>query len=135
MSNQHKKNMKRVIILAGLILGFSVMTMSVSAQTASTDKAKDTKEQQAAPATKGQFTDANKDGVCDNYQSKAKNGKCANFTDKNKDGICDNCLGKGNCQKGNCCGKGSGNMNCNGNGPGKGCGPGMQNRGGNCPKK
>ena len=129
--------MKRVIILAGLILGFSVMTMSVSAQTTSTDKAKDTKEQQAAPATKGQFTDANKDGVCDNHQGMVKDGKCTGFTDKDKDGKCDICQCPAKDCKEICAGKGKAEMKCGG---AKGCGgcgkgSGMQHGSVNCPKK
>ena len=37
----------------------------------------------------GKFVDNNKDGVCDNYQAKMKNGRGVNFVDKNGDGICD----------------------------------------------
>ncbi len=81
----------------------------------------------------GKFVDNNKDGICDNYQTRMKNGCGANFVDKNGDGICDNRenagQGKGNpngcgmgCQhrngpgNGNCCGNGSGNQHRHGRG-------------------
>ena len=79
----------------------------------------------------GNFVDNNKDGVCDNYQERMKNGHGANFVDKNGDGVCDNRQGagqgKGNPNgygmgyqhrhgqgKGNCCGSGCGNQNRHG---------------------
>lgn len=65
--------------------------------------------------TPGKFVDANKDGVCDNYQARGNTGRGANFVDKNGDGVCDN---RGNF------GKGRGNSN--------GCGMGYQRGHGNC---
>lgn len=124
--------MKKMIVLAGLILGFSVMTMSVSAQAAaSADKSTTVQSQQASPASQGKFVDTNKDGICDNHQNSVKNGKCTNFIDKNGDGKCDNCKGDGTCVKGNCCGKEMGKGNCC---PSK-SGQGMQKQAGkeNCP--
>lgn len=53
----------------------------------------------------GKFVDADKNGVCDNWQSRGKDGKGANFTDANGDGVCDhNPDGKAGCQgKEGCC--------------------------------
>lgn len=106
--------MRKVIFLTAILLGFVFSSINLSAQTQEkTDKAIVKTEQQA---TNGTFVDKNKNGVCDNHESKmGTKGKCGNFTDKNKDGVCDNkaenckANGKG---KGNCLGAG----NCNGNG-------------------
>jgi hypothetical protein len=126
MSNLNQKLMKKVMILAGLVIGFSLMTMTVSAQKANTTNTKSNQTQQAAPV-KGQFVDSNHDGICDNHQGMMKNGKCANFVDKNNDGKCDNCQAK--CGQGNAC--------CKGKGQSTGCGQGMgmknQHGQGNCP--
>ena len=61
-----------------------------------------------AVSNRGNFTDADSDGVCD-Y---AANGSCA-YVDENNDGSCDNRVG---------CGRGNG----------RGCGRGMQANG--CPR-
>jgi hypothetical protein len=118
--------MRKVIFLTAILLGLVFSSINLSAQTQEkTDKAIVKTEQQA---TNGTFVDKNKNGVCDNHESKivAKN-KRQNFTDKNNDGVCDNKgtnikrNGNGN---GNCVGAG----NCNGNGfkhrhgNGNGCG-------------
>lgn len=111
--------MKKLIVLAGSILCFSLVNLTVSAQTASSpDKSTTVQTQQTAQPAQGKFTDANKDGVCDNHQAKAKNTSCKEFTDKNGDGKCDNCTGKGTCTKGTCGGQKAGN----------GCGQGMQHQ-------
>ena len=124
--------MKKLIVLTGLILGLSVMTLNTSAQTtASPDKSATAQTSQTAAPGQGKFVDNNKDGVCDNHQNMAKAGKCSQFTDKNGDGKCDNCQGNGNCGKGNCA-KATGN--CCGNGPGKGMGMQHRNGQGNCPR-
>lgn len=120
--------MRKVIFLTAILLGFVFSSVNLSAQTQEkTDKAVVKTEQQA---TNGTFVDKNKNGVCDNHETKINGkGKCGNFTDKNKDGVCDNkaenckANGKG---KGNCAAAG----NCNGNGfkhkhgcgSGNGCG-------------
>lgn len=78
-------------------------------------------------AVRGTFTDADHDGVCDNYQSGANAGRGANFTDKNGDGVCDNFKAGG---------QGRGNPNCcrmgyqhrHGQGKGNCCGTGYQHR-------
>jgi len=95
--------MKKVIVLASLILGFTLTSMSVSAQTAA--KTATPQKQQTTQTTqtqKSKFIDQNHDGVCDRHQ-KGKNMQCGSFTDKNGDKICDNCQGKGTCTKGTSC--------------------------------
>ena len=99
--------MRKVFILATLLLGFAVMTTTVSAQTKST----------AGKATKiqtqksGNNVDNNRDGICDHQQVKGKTGNCTKFVDKNNDGKCDNCV-NGTCSKGNCNGKCAPQGNC-----------------------
>lgn len=106
--------MRKVIFLTAILLGLVFSSINLSAQTQEkTDKAIVKTEQQA---TNGTFVDKNKNGVCDNHESKmGTKGKCGNFTDKNNDGKCDkkdtNCK-KDSKSNGNCLGAG----NCNGNG-------------------
>ena len=80
--------------------------------------------QTSTKAAPGKFVDNNKDGVCDNYQSRMKNGHGANFVDKNGDSICDN---RPNTDqgKGNFNGCGMSNHHRHGHGQGNCC------RGGN----
>jgi hypothetical protein len=80
----------------------------------------------AAPA---KFVDHNKDGICDNYQARMKNGNGANFIDKNGDGICDNRPNAGQ-GRGNRNGCGMGNQHRHGHGQGNCCrgGNGYQHR-------
>lgn len=125
--------MKKLIVLAGLVLGFSFITMTLTAQTASPDKSANAQSQQSSAGAKGTFVDNNKDGVCDHHQATGKGDGCTKFVDKDGDGKCDTCLGKGNCVKGNgckgnakagCCPKScQGNGNHHGNGSGS-CGQG-----------
>jgi hypothetical protein len=116
-------------LLPVMILAF--VAVQGFAQTASTKASKES--QTPAKSVQGKFVDNNNDGVCDNYQSKVKNGKCTNFVDKNGDGICDNCKcqgkGKGNA---NCCGTGGQHKQGNGNCGGCGNGQGKQHRHGGC---
>ena len=112
-------------------------------QNASTNKAQKTSQnsQTTGNLIPGNFIDNNKDGVCDNYQARMKNGRGANFVDKNGDGICDNRgnagQGKGNPNgygmgfqhrngqgRGNCCGRGFGYQRGHGQGRGNCCGRG-----------
>lgn len=118
--------MRKVIFLTAILLGLVFSSINLSAQTQEkTDKAIVKTEQQA---TNGTFVDKNKNGVCDNHESKmGTKGKCGNFTDKNKDGVCDNkaenCKANGKANgKGNCLG--AGNCNGNGNKHKHGCGSG-----------
>ena len=87
------------------------------------------------------YTDANGDGVCDNYT-----GGGRYFVDANGDGVCDNCTGCGRyfvdadgdgvCD--NCAGGGRYFVDANGDGVcdnhtvGLGCGTGHGGRGGHC---
>jgi hypothetical protein len=113
--------MKRLVVLAGLILGFSIITMSVSAQTtAASDKSATTQTQKAAPACQGKTVDTNNDGACVNHQKDGKTANCTQYVDKNGDGKCDNCQGKGTCIKETGCGKG----NTKADGCPPGCGKG-----------
>lgn len=113
--------MKRLFVLAGLILGFSIIAMSVSAQTSATsDKSAGIQTQQPAKACQGKTVDTNKDGACVNHQKDGKTANCTQYVDKNGDGKCDNCQGKGTCVKGTCIGKGDAKANCCPPGCGKG---------------
>jgi hypothetical protein len=118
--------MKKLILLTVVLFAFTFTSNNLSAQTQEkTDKAT-VKTEQTQP-TQGNFVDKDKNGVCDNHESKMKTGKGANFVDKNGNGVCDNkntnCKkdGKGN---GNCTGKGNGNCNGNGYKHRNGCGHG-----------
>jgi len=114
------------------------LAVSVKAQ----DKAPIPVDKQATQAVQaispGQFTDSDKDGICDNRESKQVTGQGRNFIDKNSDGICDNRPGyKAGKDKGNCCGYGqrhAGKGNCCGYRQGcyKGNGQGFQHRYGRC---
>jgi len=104
---------------------FTFFTGQAFSQTSSSTDSQ--KKEVTAGVTQGKFVDNNKNGVCDNFETRHQNGKGANFVDKNGDGKCDNrqsaspCKGnRHNCGKGNgfCCGKGNGN----------GCGQGHQHR-------
>lgn len=66
------------------------------------------------------FVDANKNGICDNYENKNGNvkGRGSGFIDANKDGICDN-------REKPCCGNGYGHKYGKGNGYGRGNGNGQ----------
>jgi len=128
------KTLKRTTVLLAIMSFFAFQSFSQNA--AASDTKKSAQDQQTTTAaTPGKFVDNNKDGVCDNYQTRMKNGRGANFVDKNGDGICDNRStakqGKGNpngcgmgCQhrhgqgKGNCCGNGNGSGNKHRNGCG-----------------
>jgi hypothetical protein len=76
----------------------------------------------------GNFTDENKNGICDRFENGKSLGKGSNFVDADKNGICDHRRngnkesGKGFGQQnrnGNKNGKGYGRGYCNGKGPGK----------------
>jgi hypothetical protein len=92
-------------------LGVFVFSQGFSQENASgsTDKAT------TQAIAQGKFVDANKDGVCDNYQAKGKDNRCANFVDKDGNGVCDNCPGNSAGKK---------NANCQGNQYRHGCGQG-----------
>jgi len=115
------KNVSRILMTIMLLFIFSNMTMAQVASTATPGNPA-TKNATVAP---GKFTDANKNGVCDNHEAKVTGGQGKNFVDKNGDGKCDNCKSSGKCN-GSGCGKGQQHGQCNGkgNGNGTGCGKG-----------
>jgi hypothetical protein len=113
------KTLKRITVLMAIM---SFIAFQGFSQNVSTNTQKNSQNTQtAANAVPGKFVDNNKDGVCDNYQTRMKNGRGANYVDKNGDGVCDNFKAGGQ-------GKGKGNPNC--------CGMGYQHRhgkgNGNC---
>ena len=119
--------MKKLFVLATMILSFSVMTLNVSAQTkTSADKSTQVQTQQTGPAMNGNCANNPNKGACNYQQCKGKTGNCDKFIDKNGDGKCDNCTG-GTCSKGKCSGKGAPKGDCCGKGSGNGCG--MQHHG------
>lgn len=107
-----------VMVAMGLFIGLSV----AQAQIVNDEKEK---TQSTIEPTKGKYVDANKNGVCDNYENRNYNvkGKGSGFVDANKDGVCDN-REKVGCEKGyghkhrNRNGFGFGNINGRGNGNG-----------------
>ena len=113
--------MKALRIITATFAIMSLMAYQGFAQNGSTntDQQKSQVTLTSANAAPGNFVDNNKDGVCDNYQSRIKNGHGANFVDKNGDGICDNRpnagQGRGNpngCRMGNQHRHGHGQGNC-----------------------
>jgi hypothetical protein len=125
--------------LCRMLLTFAAMVfianLTFSQNTAKTQDVQ--KATMTVSNTQGKFVDANKNGVCDNFEARGKTVKGANFVDKNGDGVCDNRsnsgkgLGKG---KRNCCCQGlqhrhgQGNGNCCGQGRHYGNGPGCGNK-------
>jgi|GEM_PF-338561 len=132
IQNKTMKTFKRITVLMAIMSFIAFQGFSQNATTTNSQK----NSQKAPTATStipGKFIDNNKDGVCDNYQTRMKNGRGANFVDKNGDGICDNRQnagqGKGNPNdcgmgyqhrngqgKGNCCSNGCGNQHRHGRG-------------------
>jgi len=94
------------IVLATATMAFFM----VSAQGQSADADKPVQKVAATTTfTPGKFTDTNKNGTCDNFESRPKTGRGRAFVDKNNDGVCDN-LGV----------YGRGQGRGNGKGPGQG---------------
>jgi len=112
--------MKTAIRVTMTLLLLAMFAGYAQAQDAAAKKAAKESGQSVTPAP-GKFTDADKNGVCDNRETKGAGAPGKNFVDKNGDGKCDNCGNTGNCKgSGNCCGKGPGK--------GTGCGNGHQHR-------
>jgi hypothetical protein len=110
------KTLKSIVVLFAIILSTALNALSQNGSTGSTPiNAAGTGL--TTNSGQRQFTDANKDGVCDNFQGRIRNGQGANFTDKDRDGICDHRLKRGQ-GKGNHFGCGTGNRFRHGNGPG-----------------
>ena len=119
------KNLSKIVLTAAIMVFFAI---NVNAQTNET-ASQAAEKQKAASSTSGNFVDKDNNGVCDNFGTRAGNGRGANFVDKNNDGVCDNRANVGN-KSGNQCkngqGKqyrnGQGNQCRNGNGSGRGRG-------------
>jgi hypothetical protein len=120
------KTLKRITVLMAIMSLFAYQAFSQNVST-SKSQGDPQKTQTASAATPGKFVDANHDGICDNYQTRLKNGHGANFVDKNGDGICDNRQNGGQ-GKGNCTGCGMGRQYRNGHGNGNCCGNGCGNK-------
>jgi hypothetical protein len=118
------KTLKGITVIMALV---SVIALQGFTQNPSTNnKQKNAQNPKVTSnVVRGSFVDNNNDGICDNYQTRMKNGRSSNFVDKNGDGVCDNFQaggqGKGNqngCgmgyqyrhgqRNGNCCGRGYG---------------------------
>jgi len=115
------KTLSRILLTFAAVLFIANLTFSQN-----TAKAQDVqKATTTVSGTQGKFVDANKNGVCDNFEARGKAVKGANFTDKNGDGVCDNrtAMGKGQ-GKGNGCGQGYQHRHGCGNGQGNCCGKG-----------
>lgn len=123
------KTVSRILLSLAMVVFFACMGMSQIASTTTPEK----KDAKAAVNAQSKIVDANKNGVCDNFEAKKAGAPGKNFTDKNGDGKCDTQGNNGKCN-GNCCGTGTGNGNCSGKGQqGKGgCGNGHQHRNGGC---
>ena len=96
--------MKKIVWI--FLIGGFLISANVSAQTTSSEDSKTTSVQQ-----RGQFVDADNDGVCDHAPQGRQQRRLQNFVDANNDGICDNAresgrkgqgFRKGNRAGGNC---------------------------------
>jgi hypothetical protein len=122
IQNKTMKTLKRITVL------MAIMSFIAFQNASTTNSQKDLQNAQTITNTApGKFVDNNKDGVCDNYQARMKNGRGANFVDKNGDGICDNRQNAGQ-GKGNPNGCGMGYQHRNGQGRGNCCGNGCGNQ-------
>jgi hypothetical protein len=118
---------KILLTLTAVIL---VSTLTFAQNTAAKNEVQ--KMKQTTSNQQGKFADANKNGICDNFESRGQTVKGGNFIDKNGDGVCDNrsIAGQG---KGKGCGQGfqhrhgKGNGSCCGQGRGYGQGKGCCN--------
>lgn len=128
------KTLSRMLFTLAAVLFIANLTFSQN-----TVKTQDVqKASTSVSGNQGKFVDANKNGVCDNFESRGKAVKGANFTDKNGDGVCDNRTaswkGQGNGQgKGNGCGQGFQHRHGCGNSQGNCCGQGRGHGKGNGP--
>lgn len=78
-----------MVFISGLIFMFLFSGQFISAQ-----EKENTQTAKAVAETNdfvpGTFVDDDKDGVCDNYESRVENGYGRNYVDEDKDGVCDN---------------------------------------------
>ena len=116
------KALKKITVLFAIMSTVAYQGSAQSGSTNTTEK-NSLNTQSSTNAAPGNFVDNNKDGVCDNYQSRIKNGHGANFVDKNGDGICDNRQNAGQ-GRGNPNGCGMGYQHRHGQGKGNCCGGG-----------
>jgi hypothetical protein len=126
IQNKTMKTLKRITVVMAIMsfIAFQGFSQNVSTTNSQKDSQKAQTTTNIAP---GKFVDNNKDGVCDNYQTRMKNGPGANFVDKNGDGICDKRQNAGQ-GKGNQNGCGMGYQHRNGQGKGNCCGNGCDNQ-------
>jgi hypothetical protein len=116
------KKLKRITVSIAIIS--FIATQGFSQNLPAKDDQKNSKEFQTTDKTSsGKFVDNNKDGVCDNYRVRVKNGQGKNFVDKNGDGVCDNRQNAGQ-KRGNPNGCGMGYQHRHGQGKGNCCGNG-----------
>ncbi len=124
------KTASKIVLTCIMLVLFAGMTFAQNSQATATP----VKKAGTTIAAPGKFIDENKNGVCDNHESKIPGTPGKNFVDKDSDGKCDLCGHTGAC-------KGSGD--CKGSGPGCGkgcskaagkgnCGQGNQHRNGCC---
>jgi hypothetical protein len=119
------KTVSRMFLTLAMVMFIAGMGMSQIASTTTPEK-KDTK---AAVSAQGKFVDSNKNGICDNHESKTNCAGTTNCKGKNSAGACDH-SGKGCKPEGKSCGQGTGGGNCCGKGQqsGTGCGNGPQHK-------
>ncbi|MBW7848473.1 MAG: hypothetical protein H3C41_10390 [Bacteroidales bacterium] len=115
-----------------LVTAFSLLTLSGGSLLA--QNTTNPKPVTPAPFQRGQFVDANKDGVCDNWAQRGQGrGGQGQFVDENKNGICDFYESRSNGNnpqfgRGRGAGRGMGPCNTMGRGR-QGFGRGWQGRG------
>lgn len=86
--------MKKILYPIVLTLAL-IISSQLDAQTSSARVADTSFNNQQLPGRN--FTDANKDGICDNWSSRPANGRGRQFVDANNDGVCDS-FAQGNSQ-------------------------------------
>jgi hypothetical protein len=99
------KKLSGIILTAAFTALFAGQVFSQNETTVKDDQ--QVKQTTATAQTCSKMVDNDKNGVCDNYEARGKDGKGANFVDANGDGICDHnpdckgtCNGKEGCCKG-----------------------------------
>jgi hypothetical protein len=83
-----KKRILTLIIAAGLMISANLAAQTSNTKTDPGTTTTQTIQNQSAPQAGPNFTDKNKDGICDNQPGKGRRNR--NFTDANNDGTCDN---------------------------------------------
>jgi hypothetical protein len=133
MFNLKSKSMKTASKILVTVAIVTFATANLAAQETSTAASKpsgvETSKTTSTPAAvPGKFIDANKNGVCDNAESRSQAGRGVRYADKNGDGVCDNrgtvSRGQG---RGQGCGQGHQHRNRHGECCGRGQGRGNRN--------